>query len=445
MFSKILIANRGEIALRVVEACREMEIATVAVHSTADRESLHVLHADENVCIGPPMLKDSYLDISSLIAATEITGADAVHPGYGLLAENPHFAEIVEDCGLGWIGPRPETIRLMGDKAKARETARAAGAPVLPGSEGPLESPGAARDTANEVGFPVILKATAGGGGRGMRVVSTADDLEIQYLSAQSEASAAFGDDTLYLEKYLPAPRHVEVQVLGDRVGSLIHLGERECSIQRRHQKLLEESPAIGLTAELRGRLTSSALAVATAVGYENAGTVEFLLDGDDYYFLEMNTRIQVEHPVTEIVTAVDLVKEQIRIASGELLGPLQSREPRGHAIECRINAEHPRTFAPSPGRLTTFQVPGGPGVRIDTHAYAGYLFPPFYDSLLAKVIAFGADRPEAVDRMRRALDLFVIEGVETTLPLHRAILRDPEFLAGRLSTAFLERFLKNH
>ena len=416
MFSKILIANRGEIALRVIEACREMEIETVAVYSTADRDSLHVTHADQDVCIGPPALKDSYLDISNLIAAAEITGADAVHPGYGLLAENPHFAEIVEECGLGWIGPRPETIRLMGDKAKARETARVAGAPVLPGSERALDSASSARDIGCKIGFPVILKAAAGGGGRGMRVVFNVDEIETQFLTAQSEASAAFGDGTLYLEKYLPAPRHVEVQVLGDRLGKVIHLGERECSIQRRHQKLLEESPSSALTAELRGRITSSAVALATAVGYENAGTVEFLLDGDDYYFMEMNTRIQVEHPVTEIVTSVDLVKEQIRLAAGEPLSFTKSREPRGHAIECRINAEHRRTFVPSPGRLTTFREPSGPGVRIDTHVYEGYLFPPFYDSLLAKVIAFGADRSEAIARMRRALDLFVIEGVETTL-----------------------------
>jgi acetyl-CoA carboxylase, biotin carboxylase subunit len=445
MFEKILIANRGEIALRVIQACRELGIKTVAVHSTADRDSLHVAYADEDVCIGPPPAQDSYLNISSLISAAEITGADAVHPGYGFLAENAHFAEVLQECRLAWIGPRPETIRLMGDKAKARETAAAAGVPILPGSREPLASAEAARRLAEEIGYPVILKAAAGGGGRGMRVVTRLEEIDSQFTTARTEAAKAFGDGSLYLEKYLVEPRHIEVQVLADRHGATIHLGERECSIQRRHQKLLEESPSTALQADLRRRITDAALVLASRVHYENAGTIEFLLDSDGrFYFMEMNTRIQVEHPVTEVVTGVDLVKEQIRIAAGERMSSTESRVPQGHAIECRVNAEHPKTFVPSAGRLTTFHMPGGPGVRVDTHGYEGYEFPPFYDSLIAKVIAFGRDRSEAVARMDRALEFFEIRGVHTTIPLHRAILRDPDFLAGRLSTRFMERFQKS-
>ncbi len=443
MFNKILIANRGEIALRIIEACRELGVETVAVHSTADRDSLHVTYADEGICIGPAAVGESYLKISSLISAAEISGAEAVHPGYGLLAENAHFAEVVEECGLTWIGPRPETIRLMGDKAKARETARAAGIPILPGSREALVDPSAARELAVEIGYPVILKAAAGGGGRGLRIVSSADQIETQFLTAQSEAGAAFGNETLYLEKYLADPRHIEVQVLGDRHGTIVHCGERECSIQRRHQKLIEESPAIALDPEMRERMTRAAVDLSRSVRYENAGTVEFLLDPDgEFYFMEMNTRIQVEHPVTEIVASVDLVKEQIRVAAGEPLSVSDSLEPRGHAIECRINAEDPWTFAPSPGRLSTFHMPGGPGIRIDTHAYEGYVLPSFYDSLIAKVIASGRDRQEAIVRMRRALDLFEIEGVLTTIPLHQRILENEDFVAGRFSTSFMESFL---
>ncbi len=351
MFSKILIANRGEIALRIIQACRDLGISTVAVHSTADNDSLHVAYADEDVCIGPPAVRDSYLSVTALISAAEISGAEAIHPGYGFLAESAHFAEVVEECGLTWIGPRPETIRLMGDKAKARETALAAGAPVLPGSQQPLRNASDARAMAQDVGYPVILKAAAGGGGRGMRVVMGPEQIETQFLTAQSEAISAFGNGSLYLEKYLVDPRHIEVQILGDRMGKVIHLGERECSIQRRHQKLIEEAPSRAIDADLRARITDAAVAVATTVGYENAGTIEFLLDAEGrFYFMEMNTRIQVEHPVTEMVTSVDLVREQIAIASGEELGMGSVTEARGHAIECRINAEHPRTFTPSPG-----------------------------------------------------------------------------------------------
>ena len=443
MFSKILIANRGEIAVRVIQACRELGVETVAVYSTADRESLHVQAADEAICIGPPPVRESYLNESALITAAEITGAQAVHPGYGLLAEQASFAEKVERRDLAWIGPRSETIRRMGDKSAAREAARDAGAPLLPGSREPLKDAAQARTLAARLGYPVIVKAASGGGGRGLRVAQGADQIETQFLAARSEAEAVFGDDALYLEKFLVAPRHVEVQILGDREGRVIHLGERECSIQRRHQKLVEESPSPALTDALRERITAIAVDVAASVAYENAGTVEFLLDdGGNFYFLEMNTRIQVEHPVTEIVTDFDLVKEQIRLAAGEPLSLEESRTPRRHAIECRINAEHPRTFTPSPGTLTVFRSPGGPGVRVDSHAYAGYRVPPFYDSLLAKVIGFGVDREEALARVRRAVDEFEIEGIATNLDLHRRILRSPRFVASDVSTGFMEDFL---
>ena len=444
MFKKVLIANRGEIALRVVQACRELGVQTVAVYSTADRESLHVVYADEEVCIGPPPSTQSYLNISSLVAAAEITGADAVHPGYGFLSENAHFAEVLRECNLAWIGPPPETIRLMGDKAQARETARRAGVPILPGSRDPLESVEEAVKLAAAVGYPVILKAAAGGGGRGMRIVERADQIEAQFVAAREEAAKAFGDGSVYLEKYLTAPRHVELQVFGDRHGNVIHLGERECSIQRRHQKLIEESPSPALTPELRERMGDAAVRLCREVGYENAGTIEFLLDEDgSFYFMEMNTRIQVEHPVTEMVTGVDLVKLQLRVAAGEPLGVPSGLKERGHAIECRINAEDPETFRPSPGKLTTFHVPGGPGVRVDTHGYEDYVVPPHYDSLVAKVITHGSDREEARMRMLRALDFFVVEGIRTSIPLHKDILQDPEFRAGRLSTRFLPQFLE--
>jgi acetyl-CoA carboxylase biotin carboxylase subunit len=444
MFKKILIANRGEIALRVIQACRELGIPTVAVYSTADRDSLHVTYADEEVCIGPPKSADSYLNVSALVSAAEITGADAVHPGYGFLAENAHFAEVLKECRLAWIGPRPDTIRLMGDKARARQAALEAGVPVLPGSREALGSAEEARRLASEVGYPVILKAAAGGGGRGMRIVHGEKELETQFETARSEADKAFGDGSVYLEKYLVEPRHIEFQVFGDHRGHVIHLGERECSIQRRHQKLIEESPSPALGPALRGRMGDAAVKLCKSVGYENAGTIEFLLDHDgSFYFMEMNTRIQVEHPVTEMVTGVDLVKWQIRVAAGERLAVPNGLKPRGHAIECRINAEDPETFAPSPGRLSTFHLPGGPGVRVDTHGYESYVIPPYYDSLVAKLIAHGGSREEAMARMARALDFFVVEGIKTSIPLHRRILQDSRFRAGELSTRFMERFLQ--
>src|SRR5215218_10369844 len=412
MFKKILIANRGEIALRIIQACKELGIQTVAVYSTADRDSLHVTYADEDVCIGPPPSKSSYLNISSIISAAEITGADAIHPGYGFLAENAHFAEVLAECKIGWIGPRPEVIRLMGDKAKARQTAKAAGVPVLPGSEEPLQDADDARRFAAEVGYPVILKASAGGGGRGMRIVYSEGEIASQFSTAHEEAEKAFGDGSIYLEKYLVEPRHIEFQVFGDHHGNVIHLGERECSIQRRHQKLIEEAPSPALTPELREQMGAAAVALCEAVRYENAGTIEFLLDSDGrFYFMEMNTRIQVEHPVTEMVTGIDLVKLQIQVATGERLNIGNGLKPRGHAIECRVNAEHPETFAPSPGKITGLNLPGGIGVRVDTAAYTDGVIPPYYDSLVAKLIVHGKDRQEAIDRVRRALDKCVGEG----------------------------------
>ena len=444
MFKKILIANRGEIALRVIQACRELGIATVAVYSTADRDSLHVTYADEDVCIGPPKSSESYLNVSSIVSAAEITGADAVHPGYGFLAENAHFAEVVRECKLAWIGPKPEVIRLMGDKARARQAALEAGVPVLPGSKEPLADAEEAKALAAQIGYPIILKAAAGGGGRGMRIVHAEKDLEAQFGTAREEATKAFADGSIYLAKYLMEPWHIEFQIFGDRHGPIVHLGERECSIQRRHQKLIEEAPSVALTAELREKMGKAAVDLCRAVGYENAGTIEFLLDRDGkYYFMEMNTRIQVEHPVTEMVYGVDLVKQQIKVAAGLPLELPQGLKPRGHAIECRINAEDPDTFAPSPGKLLTFHLPGGPGIRVDTHGYEDYVIPPYYDSLVGKLIAHGQTREEAISRMSRALDFFVVEGIKTTIPLHRRILRDPRFLAGELSTRFMERFLQ--
>jgi acetyl-CoA carboxylase biotin carboxylase subunit len=443
VFKKILIANRGEIALRVIAACRELDIRTVAIYSEADRDALHVRYADEDVCVGPYPSAASYLNISAIVSAAEITEADAIHPGYGFLSENAYFAEILHDCHIAFIGPSPDAMRKMGDKSLARRTVAAAGVPTVPGSPGPLESVDEALAFARKAGYPVILKAAAGGGGRGMRIARDERELSGAYETARAEAEKAFASSEVYLEKYLEAPRHVEFQIFGDTHGNVQHLGERECSIQRRHQKLIEEAPSPVLTADLRSRMGAAAIAAAKAVNYTNAGTIEFLLDTQDrFYFMEMNTRLQVEHPVTEEVTGVDMVKEQIRIAAGEPLS-FAGRElkPRGHAIEFRINAEDPVTFAPSPGRLTAFHPPGGIGVRVDTAAYQGYLIPPHYDSLIAKLVVRGGDRTEAIARARRALDLFVIEGIKTSIPVHRRILDDPDFQRGHVSTRFMERY----
>jgi len=443
MISKVLIANRGEIAVRIIAACREAGLATVAVHSEADRNALHVRLADESVCIGPPYANTSYLNITAIIAAAEITGADAIHPGYGFLSENAHFAEVVQECGLTWIGPPPTAIRLMGDKATARRTVAAKGVPILPGSQEPLKSREEAVELAQAIGFPVILKASAGGGGKGMRVAHDARELRHAFDTARHEAERAFGVGDVYLEKYLPAPRHIEVQVMADRYGRVVALGERECSIQRRHQKLIEEAPSPVLTPELRKAMGDAAVAAAKAVGYEGAGTVEFLFQDGQFYFMEMNTRIQVEHPVTELVTGTDLVLEQLRVARGERLSFPRRITLSGHAMEFRINAEDPETFAPSPGTVSFLALPGGPGVRVDTHLYRGYKVPPYYDSLLAKLVVYGKDRGEVLRRARRALSMFVVEGVKTTIPLHLRILEDKDFQAGNLSTRFMDRFLE--
>ena len=442
MLDKILIANRGEIALRVIRACRELGIQTVAVYSQADRDSLHVRFSDEDVCIGPPQGRESYLNIPRIVAAAEITGADAIHPGYGFLAENAEFAEICERSGLVFIGPTADQIRRMGDKAEARRTMMAAGVPVVPGSAGALESAEEARAEAERIGYPVIVKAAAGGGGKGMRVAESADEIENTYTMARNEAAAAFNDARVYLEHFVDRPRHVEIQILGDRHGNVVHLGERDCSVQRRHQKLIEEAPSPALTPELRAAMGEAAIRAAEAIGYSNAGTVEFLLSDDDhFYFMEMNTRIQVEHPVTEVVTGVDLVKEQIRSAAGVELRFSEPPELRGHAIELRINAEDPeKDFRPSPGTISAFHAPGGPGIRIDTHVYAGYRVPPYYDSLLGKLIAHGSTRQEAIGRALQALEEFIIEGVHTTIPFLRSVLQHPEFAAGRVDTGFLTR-----
>jgi acetyl-CoA carboxylase biotin carboxylase subunit len=443
MFQKVLIANRGEIALRVIRACKELGIATVAVYSEADRECLHVRFADDDVCIGQPPARDSYLNISRIIAAAEITGADAIHPGYGFLAENAEFAEIVRTSGIAFIGPTPDQIRQMGDKAAARELAQQLKVPTVPGSPGPVESLEDALAVAAQIGFPVIIKAAAGGGGKGMRVAVDADAFTQAYNLARQEALAAFGSDQVYIEKYLARPRHIEIQIMGDRHGRVMHVCERDCSVQRRHQKLIEEAPSPALDQGLRDRIGGSAVRLAEAISYVGAGTIEFLLDEDgSFYFMEMNTRIQVEHPVTEMCTNFDLVKEQIRVAAGEPLSlVLHGNRLRGHAIECRVNAEDPaRNFQPSPGLISTFHPPGGPGVRVDTHIYAGYTVPPYYDSLLAKVIVHGNDRAEAIARMRQALDSFIIEGVRTTIPFLGRVMRHPDFVAGQIDTKFLER-----
>ncbi|HUI83620.1 MAG TPA: acetyl-CoA carboxylase biotin carboxylase subunit [Candidatus Binatia bacterium] len=445
MFKKILIANRGEIALRVICACKELGIKAVAIYSEADRNSLHVRFSDEAICIGPPRLNESYLNIPAVISAAEIANVDAIHPGYGLLSENANFAEVCQACGIKFIGPPPEVTRLMGEKEKARATMKKEGVPILPGSEGIIGSAGEALEWARSVGFPVMVKASAGGGGRGMRVIRGEEELPNLFHAAQSEAAAAFGNGDLYMEKFIERPRHIEFQVLADEHGNVMSLGERECSIQRRHQKLLEEAPSVKVTPELRERIGGVLVKTLSNIGYMNAGTVEFLMDEDgSLHFIEMNTRIQVEHPVTEMTTDVDLVKSQIMIAAGEQLGSIISQPVyfRGHAIECRINAEHPERFTPSAGRITAFNMPGGTGIRVDTAAYAEGVIPPYYDSLIAKLCARGRDRDEAISRMSRALEMFVVEGIHTSIPLHERIMRDPDFRAGNFDTKFMERFL---
>lgn len=443
MFKKILIANRGEIALRIIRACKELGIKTVAVHSTADTNSLHVRFADQSVCIGPAKSADSYLNVPSIISAAEITDSEAIHPGYGFLAENPSFAEVCTSAGIKFIGPSADSIKLMGDKAKARETAVKAGVPVLPGSNGVVREEESALDMARDLGFPVIIKAAAGGGGKGMRVVMEEAEFVNSFIMAQSEAFAAFGNADVYIEKYIAQPRHIEIQIIADEKGNIVSLGERECSIQRRHQKLIEEAPSVIVDDTLRRSMGEMAVAVAKSVKYRNAGTVEFLVDEDrQFYFMEMNTRVQVEHPVTELVTGVDIVKEQIRVASGLPLSIAQDRvRIKGHSIECRINAECPDKFTPSPGTITAFNPPGGPGVRVDTAAYTQYLIPPYYDSMIAKLIVHADTREDAIRRMQRALDEFIVEGVKTTIPMHKKILDEADFRRGLISTKFMERY----
>ncbi len=446
MFKKILIANRGEIAMRILVACREMGIKTVAVYSEADENALHVKYADEDICIGPPRSADSYLNVPAIISAAEITGADAIHPGYGFLSESAYFAEVCEACHVRFIGPDPSVIKLMGDKSRARRAMKKAGLPMLPGSDGPVENEDKAIKLARDIGYPVIIKAVAGGGGRGMRVVRNPDDLTHAIRTAQREAEAAFGVGDVYIEKYLESPKHIEFQILGDHHGNVVHLGERECSVQRRHQKLIEESPSPVLSDKLRKKMGAAVVDAARAVQYTNAGTFEFLMDAENrFYFMEVNTRLQVEHPVTEFVTGVDIVKEQIRIAAGERLSFKQSDVVfTGHSIECRINAEDPVSFRPSPGLIRTFQLSTGPGVRVDTAAHADCTIPPYYDSLIAKVIVYGRDRAEAIARMKRTLEMSVIEGIQTTIPLHLRILADPEFVAGKMTTHFMERLVES-
>ncbi len=442
MFKKILIANRGEIALRIIRTCKEMGIKTVAVYSTADRDSLHVRFADEAVCIGPPPSKDSYLNIPNIISAAEVTNADAIHPGYGFLSENARFSSICSQYGIKFIGATAEQIEQMGDKASAKETMRKAGVPIIPGSDGLLKDVSEGIKIASEIGYPIILKATAGGGGRGMRIVWKDEDFQGAWDSARQEAGAAFGNDGIYLEKYVEDPRHIEIQIVGDQYGTVCHLSERDCSIQRRHQKLVEESPSPFITPELRQKMGEAAIKGAKAVKYEGAGTIEFLVDKHrNFYFMEMNTRIQVEHPVTEEVINYDLIKEQIRVAAGIPISG-KNYEPELHAIECRINAEDPfNNFRPSPGKITNFHTPGGHGVRVDTHAYTGYVIPPNYDSLIAKVICSAQTREEAISTMERALSEFIVEGLKTTIPLHLRLLKDPNFRAGNFTTKFMETF----
>jgi acetyl-CoA carboxylase biotin carboxylase subunit len=443
MFDKILIANRGEIALRVLRACKELGIATVAVHSTADSDAMHVRLADESVCIGPPPARDSYLNIPALIAACEITGADAIHPGYGFLSENARFAEVLDHHGITFIGPSAEHIRTMGDKIEAKRTARRLGIPCVPGSDGGITDDTDAKRVAAEIGYPVLVKAASGGGGRGMKVARTEEDLSEALATARIEAKAAFGDDAVYLEKYLEKPRHIEIQVLGDGQGEAIHLGERDCSLQRRHQKVWEEAPSPALNDEERARIGATVANAMKELGYSGAGTIEFLYEDGEFYFIEMNTRVQVEHPVTEMITGIDIVNEQIKVAAGSPLS-LAQHEVRldGHAIECRINAEHPSTFRPSPGLITYFHPPGGLGVRVDSAAYQGYRIPPHYDSLIGKLIVHGRTRNECLMRLRRALDEFVVDGVETTLPLYRKLVRNADIQNGLYDIHWLEKYL---
>lgn len=443
MFDKVLIANRGEIALRVLRACKELGIATVAVHSTADADAMHVKLADESVCIGPPPARDSYLNMPQLLAACEITGADAVHPGYGFLSENARFAEVLEEHNLVFIGPKAEHIRIMGDKIAAKQTAKRLGIPVVPGSEGGVTEDGEAHRIAAEIGYPVIIKAAAGGGGRGMKVALDQESMSIALSTARSEAKAAFGDDAVYIEKYLQKPRHIEVQVIGDGRGNAVHLGERDCSLQRRHQKVWEEAPSPALNAEERERIGRIVAEAMSELQYLGVGTIEFLYENGEFYFIEMNTRIQVEHPVTEMITGIDLVNEQIRIAGGAALSFRQEDVVlRGHAIECRVNAENPGTFRPSPGLITQWHVPGGLGVRVDSAAYQGYRIPPYYDSLAGKLIVHGRNRTECLMRLRRALDEFVVDGIETTLPLFRELVRDSQIQDGLYDIHWLEKHL---
>ncbi|MEK6576593.1 MAG: acetyl-CoA carboxylase biotin carboxylase subunit, partial [Nitrospirota bacterium] len=444
---KILIANRGEIALRIIRTCKELGIKTVAVYSSPDENSLHVRFADEHICIGPADSSLSYRNIPNILSAAEITGAEAIHPGYGFLAENAHFAEVCESVGIKFIGPSPESISLMGDKARARDVMKKRGIPVMPGSEGLVSKEDEALEIAGKIGYPVIIKASAGGGGRGMRVVNKAEDLVSAYNIAQGEAAAAFGDGGVYIEKYFLEPRHIEVQIMGDNKGHILYLGERDCSIQRRHQKLIEESPSPVIDEVLRREMCNMAVEVAREANYKNAGTVEFLLDKDhNFYFMEMNTRIQVEYPVTEMVTGIDMIREQIRIAAGRSLEFKQRDiKMRGHSIECRVNAECPETFTPCPGTITTYHSPGGLGVRVDSAAYNNYTVPPFYDSMIAKLIVYGDNRDEAISRMKMALDEYIIEGLKTTIPLYKKIFADPIFQKGKFSTNYLDKFLANN
>jgi acetyl-CoA carboxylase biotin carboxylase subunit len=445
VFRKILIANRGEIALRIQRACREMGIATVAVHSTADADAMHVRLADESVCIGPPAARDSYLNVPAIISAASITGAEAIHPGYGFLSENAGFAETVEAHGMTFIGPSPAHIRMMGDKIAAKSAMASLRVPLVPGSEGEVESLEAAQAVADQIGFPVLIKAAAGGGGRGMKVARAADELEEAWRVARAEARAAFGNDQVYIEKYLDRPRHVELQILADNHGHVVHFGERDCSLQRRHQKLLEEAGSPALTSEQRDSLGEIVTGALRQLGYRNAGTLEFLYQDGQFAFIEMNTRLQVEHPVTEMVCGIDLVREQIRIASGEKLGYGQSDVRfEGHAIECRITAEDPESFMPTPGKVTVFHAPGGPGVRVDSALYAGYVVPPFYDSMVAKLIVHAKTRADAIARLRRALDEFAVVGIKTTLPLHQRIVEDAAFQAGDYTIHWLEQFVSS-
>ncbi|MBM3569803.1 MAG: acetyl-CoA carboxylase biotin carboxylase subunit [Alphaproteobacteria bacterium] len=443
MFEKVLIANRGEIALRIHRACREMGIKTVAIHSTVDADAMHVRLADESVCIGPPAAQHSYLNIPAIISAAEITGADAIHPGYGFLSENARFASIVEEHGIAFIGPKPEHIRAMGDKVVAKATMKKLGVPVTPGSDGPVSDSFTARREAERIGYPVLIKAAAGGGGRGMRVARAVSELDSALAQARAEAGGAFGDDTVYLEKYLDRPRHIEIQILADSHGAVVHLGERDCSLQRRHQKILEESPSPGLNAGDRAKICGRVVEAIRQFGYRGVGTVEMLYQDGQFYFIEMNTRLQVEHPVTEAVTGIDLVREQLRVAAGETLGYRQEDIAfQGHAIECRVNAENPETFAPAPGRIAEFHAPGGLGVRMDSGLYSGYRVPPNYDSLIAKLIVHGRTRNECLMRLKRALEETVIGGVLTTIPLHQAVIADPGFIDGAYDIRWLESFV---